>query len=156
MSEVKEKSKSVVTEEVKPKRKYTRKLKDNLKAELILESTITGTCDIKDGYATLNGYFKVSEGTYKILKSNIEKRRNTLLLGPTGGGKTELIENMGKVLGLPVTIFDMGTMVDPIMGLVGNHTIIVKDGVTQSAFIKSRFTEVIQKPGIVAVDEINR
>ena len=144
----------VIGEKLKEKRKYVRKI--SLKAETILASKVIPTVTTADGYVTLNGYFKVEEGTYKIIKSNIENKRNTMLLGPTGGGKTELVENIGKILGLPVTIFDMGTMVDPIMGLVGNHTITVEAGVTKSKFMKSRFTEVIQKPGIVCLDEINR
>lgn len=105
---------------------------------------------------TLNDYFKVEAGTYEVLKRNIEKKVNTLLIGATGTGKTELVSNIAKSLGVDITIFDMGTMADPIMGLVGTHTITVRDGVTQSEFKKSRFSEVIQQPGIVLLDEISR
>ncbi len=107
-------------------------------------------------YIKLNGYFRVSEGVYAILKRNITRSVNTLLLGPTGVGKTELVSNVAKSLGVPLTIFDMGTMTDPIMSLVGNHVIKMQDGVTTSTFIKSRFSEVIQQPGIVMLDEISR
>lgn len=107
-------------------------------------------------HITLNGYFKVSEGVYAILKRNIKQNVNTLLLGPTGVGKTELVSNVAKSLRVPLTIFDMGTMTDPIMSLVGNHVIKMNDGVTTSTFIKSRFSEVIQQPGIVLLDEISR
>lgn len=107
-------------------------------------------------YVTLNGYFRVSEGVYAILKRNIIRSTNTLLLGPTGVGKTELVSNIAKDLGVPLTIFDMGTMTDPIMSLVGNHVIKMHDGVTTSTFVKSRFSEVIQQPGIVMLDEISR
>jgi len=107
-------------------------------------------------HITLNGYFRVSEGVYAILKRNIRKNVNTLLLGPTGVGKTELVSNVAESLGVPLTIFDMGTMTDPIMSLVGNHVIKMTDGVTTSTFIKSRFSEAIQKPGIILLDEISR
>lgn len=107
-------------------------------------------------HITLNGYFRVSEGIYAILKRNIRKNVNTLLLGPTGVGKTELVSNVAESLGVPLTIFDMGTMTDPIMSLVGNHVIKMTDGVTTSTFIKSRFSEAIQKPGIILLDEISR
>ena len=107
-------------------------------------------------YVTLNGYFRVSEGIYAILKRNIVRCTNTLLLGPTGVGKTELVSNIAKDLGVPLTIFDMGTMTDPIMSLVGNHVIKMSDGATTSEFVKSRFSEVIQQPGIVMLDEISR
>lgn len=107
-------------------------------------------------YKTLGGYFRVDEGVYAVLKRNIQKSVNTLLLGPTGVGKTELVSNIAKDLDLPITIFDMGTMTDPIMSLVGNHVIKMHDGVTTSTFVKSRFSEVIQQPGIVMLDEISR
>ena len=107
-------------------------------------------------FITLDGYFRVSEGMYAILKRNIVRNVNTLILGPTGVGKTELVSNIAKSLNIPLTIFDMGTMTDPIMSLVGNHVIKMNDGVTTSTFVKSRFSEVIQQPGIVLLDEISR
>lgn len=67
-----------------------------------------------------------------------------------------MVSNLAKKMGLPLTIFDMGTMSDPVMSLVGTHAIKVKDGHTTSEFIRSRFSEVIQKPGIVLLDEISR
>lgn len=112
--------------------------------------------DIKAGYVTLNKYFKVELGMYKILERNINKGVNTLLLGPTGVGKTEIVSNLASQLSLPLTIFDMSTMSDPIMSLVGTHAIKVKDGFTSSEFMKSRFSDVIQKPGIVLLDELSR
>lgn len=107
-------------------------------------------------FMTLEGYFEVSVGTYTVLKRNIEKKVNTLLLGPTGVGKTELVSNIAKKLNIPLTIFDMGTMSDPIMSLVGTHAIKTVEGFTTSEFIKSRFSEVIQKPGIILLDELSR
>lgn len=105
---------------------------------------------------TLNDYFKVEKGTFEIIKHNIEYGVNTMLIGATGTGKTEVVANIAKAFNLPLTIFDMGTMTDPVMGLVGTHVITVEDGMTKSEFKRSRFSEVIQKPGIVLLDEISR
>lgn len=126
--------------------------------ELVTTKLVADATKIKEegNIVTLNDYFKIEKGTFEIIKHNIEYAVNTMLIGATGTGKTEVVANIAKVFGIPLTIFDMGTMTDPIMGLVGNHVISVEDGVTKSEFKRSRFSEVIQKPGIVLLDEISR
>jgi MoxR-like ATPase len=109
-----------------------------------------------DGIVTLNGYFKLEKGTFEVIKHNIEHGVNTMLIGATGTGKTEVISNVAQAFNLPLVIFDMGTMTDPVMGLVGTHVITVEDGVTKSEFKRSRFSEIIQQPGIILLDEISR
>jgi MoxR-like ATPase len=95
-------------------------------------------------YVQIGDCFVVQEAIYKLLKRNVGKSVNTMLLGPTGVGKTELIANIARELDVPLTIFDMGTMTDPIMSLVGSHVVEVENGVTKSVFKRSRFSEVIQ------------
>ena len=109
-----------------------------------------------DGFVTLGGFFKVHKATFNMLRRNILTGNNTLILGPTGYGKTEMVYHMAQHLKIPITIFDMGTMTDPIMGLVGTNTIQVQEGVTVSKFVKSRFSDAIQQPGIVLLDELSR
>lgn len=107
-------------------------------------------------YKKLGSGFLVENGIHKILEHNIQHKINTMLLGPTGVGKTELVHEIGKAMNLDVTIFDMGTMTDPIMSLIGTHAITVEDGKSKSEFKASRFSEVIQRPGIVVLDELSR
>lgn len=107
-------------------------------------------------YLRMENGFLVEKGILKILKHNIENSVNTLILGPTGVGKTEMIDAIAKQLKLDLTILDMGTMADPVLSLVGSHVITVEGDKSVSTFKKSRFSEIIQKPGIVLLDEINR
>lgn len=107
-------------------------------------------------YVEIGDCFMVQQAIHKLLIRNVKSGVNTMLLGPTGVGKTELVANIARELDIPLTIFDMGTMTDPIMSLVGTHAIDVKDGITTSTFKRSRFSEVIQHPGIVLLDEISR
>jgi nitric oxide reductase NorQ protein len=107
-------------------------------------------------YDEIGDGFFVQRPIYNLLKRNIRRAVNTLLLGPTGVGKTELIANIAHELDLPLTIFDMGTMTDPITSLVGSHVIEVNEGVATSAFNRSRFSNIIQQAGIVLLDEISR
>lgn len=44
-----------------------------------------------------------------------------MLTGPTGSGKTQVVELICKQLGIPCTIYDMGAMHDPISDLLGVH-----------------------------------
>ena len=107
-------------------------------------------------YTEIGDCFMVQKAVHKLLTRNVKAGVNTMLLGPTGVGKTELVANIAREMDLPLTIFDMGTMTDPIMSLVGTHSIEMKDGHTISTFKRSRFSEVIQQPGIVLLDEISR
>jgi MoxR-like ATPase len=124
--------------------------------EELLEKLAEEATTTSGDYVQLNSYFFVPKPLYRIVKRNVEKGVNTLLLGPTGVGKTELVSNIAKEMNLPLTVFDMGTMTDPIMSLIGNHVIHMQDGVTTSSFVKSRFSQVIQQPGIVLLDELSR
>ena len=105
---------------------------------------------------TLDKSFKVEAGLFNILKRNLSKGVNTLLIGETGCGKTEVVSHIAKHMNLDLHIFDMGTMTDPISGLVGIHTVTIVDGKTTSSFKKSRFSEIIQQPGIILLDELSR
>jgi len=115
-----------------------------------------GKVRVSGDYMVIDHVFYVKKGLYKVLERNILTKTNTMLLGPTGVGKTEMVSHLSKVLGKDVTIFDMGTMSDPIMGLVGSHILHADDGKVTSKFSISRFAEAIQKPGVILMDEINR
>ncbi len=96
--------------------------------------------------------FYIKDETFYLLTRNIYKRVNTMLIGPTGSGKTQVVELICKQLGLPCTIYDMGAMHDPISDLLGVHRL--EEG--KSIFDYAKFTQDVQKPGVIVLDELSR
>lgn len=97
--------------------------------------------------------FHVEPDTWYLLIRNVLKGENTLLVGPTGSGKTELVSHIAKALSKPLNIQDMGTVQDAQSALLGVHR-LNKDG--HSAFEYAPFVNHIQTEGIVLLDELNR
>lgn len=100
--------------------------------------------------------FVVDQTVWAVLVRNTKTTINTLITGPTGTGKTELIYELGKSLGMPVHTFDMGSMYDPISGLLGNNRLRKDGDNTVTKFEYSRFAKAIQTPSIILLDEVNR
>lgn len=98
-----------------------------------------------------DGFF-VNESDWYLLIRNIITKTSTMITGPSGTGKTELVSLVAKKLGMEVCIYNMGTMIDPISGLLGVHR-LVNGG---SEFDYAKFTYDIQKPCIILLDELSR
>ncbi len=96
--------------------------------------------------------FYVEDANWKYLIRNIKRNKPTLLIGPTGTGKTELVMMACKQLGISCEIHDMGSMQDPLTDLIGTHRI--KDG--SSTFDYAKFVDDVQKPGVILLDELSR
>lgn len=96
--------------------------------------------------------FYIHPKTWQYLVRNIIKKKNTLLLGPTGTGKTDIIIRIAEMLNLELNIYDMGAMIDPLTDLLGTHRI--KNG--NSVFDYAKFVYDVQKPGIILLDELSR
>lgn len=96
--------------------------------------------------------FYMSEGDWNLLVRNIKRHVNTMIIGPSGVGKTSCIKIACDKLGLPLHTFDMGSMIDPISSLLGVHRL--EDG--KSIFDYAKFTQVIQEPCVILLDELNR
>lgn len=99
-----------------------------------------------------HGFYVEPDNWYLILR-NIQNQVNTMMIGPTGTGKTELVLLACKKLGLKCHVYDMGSMYDPVAGLLGVHR-LNKGGV--STFDYAKFTQDIQEPGVVLLDELSR
>lgn len=96
--------------------------------------------------------FYVREDLWSALLFNIHQGYNTMLLGESGTGKTELTQIAAKLMSREISIFDMGAKQDPIASLVGVHRF---DG-AKSIFDRADFTYKIEKAGIVVLDELPR
>ena len=97
--------------------------------------------------------FYIEPKDWYLLIRNIQTRTNTMMIGPSGSGKTELVMLACRKLGLECSVYDMGSMYDPVAGLLGVHR-LQKGG--ESVFDYAKFTQDIQKPGVVLLDELSR
>lgn len=96
--------------------------------------------------------FYVSTNDWNILVRNIMNHTNTMIIGPTGCGKTSVVQEICKRMGKKLHIFDMGTMIDPISSLLGVHRL--EKG--ESIFDYAKFTQVIKEPCVILLDELSR
>lgn len=101
--------------------------------------------------------FHVDDTVWKLLVRNYHKRVNTLIIGDTGSGKTQLVKLLAERMGANLTIIPMGTITDPTTQLVGKMDLdSVNGGNVAMNFDWADFAIAIQKPGIVLLDEVNR
>ena len=97
--------------------------------------------------------FYIDPKDWHLLIRNIQKKVSTMMIGPSGSGKTELVMLACRKLGIDCSVYDMGSMYDPVAGLLGGHR-LQQGGV--SVFDYAKFTQDIQKPGVVLLDELSR
>lgn len=124
---------------------------DKIISSLDLYNTILVDPKFKAPSSKDDGFF-MSQENWSILVRNIKKHINTLIIGPTGTGKTSCVKEVCDRLGLELHVFDMGSMIDPISSLLGVHRL--EKG--ESIFDFAKFTQVIQKPCVILLDELNR
>lgn len=123
---------------------------DPLKKDTILETILKDTSLVSPS-STKDGFYMTPDN-WRILVRNIKKHVNTMIIGPTGSGKTSCVKEVCSRMGIPLHVFDMGSMIDPISNLLGVHRL--EDG--KSIFDYAKFTKVIQEPCVILLDELNR
>lgn len=103
-----------------------------------------------------NDGFYVNPEVWDLLLRNVERSQPTLIYGCQGLGKTELVLALGKAMGKPVRVYDMGSMHDPMSQMLGTHRLVSDGTNTVSKFEMARFTQDIQQDCIILLDELNR
>lgn len=96
--------------------------------------------------------FYIDNKDWYLLVRNIRSKVNTMLVGPSGAGKTELVMLACKKMGVDCNVYDMGSMHDPLTQMLGAHRL--ESG--KSVFDYAKFTQDIQKPGVILLDELSR
>lgn len=110
---------------------------------------------IKTEYPCLsveNDGFYIDKKNWQFLVRNILKKKNSILIGPTGTGKTELVIRICTLMNIPCRVYDMGSMQDPLTDLLGSHRL--QNG--NSVFDYAKFVDDVQKPGVIVLDELSR
>lgn len=97
--------------------------------------------------------FHIDPDLWFLMVRNVLRNENTLLVGPTGSGKTEILMHLAKAMGKELNTQDMGTVQDAQSALLGVHR-IGKEG--HSEFEYAPFVGHVKSGGIVLLDEINR
>lgn len=114
-------------------------------SEMLSDPKMSAPDSTKDG-------FYMAQPDWNLLVRNIKKGINTMIIGPTGCGKTSCVKEACDRLGKELYVFDMGSIIDPVSSLLGVHRL--QDG--KSVFDYAAFTQAIQKPCVILLDELSR
>ena len=116
-----------------------------------LLDTISKDKALKAPTSTGDGFY-VSKEDWSLLVRNVQKHVNTMIIGPTGCGKTSVVREICNRMGKKLYTFDMGTMMDPVSSLLGVHRL----DKGESIFDYAKFTQVIKEPCVILLDELSR
>lgn len=87
---------------------------------------------------------------FKRLSKGEGKKSNILMLGPTGSGKTYLVQHLSKFLDIPFTIADANSITQS--GYVGGDV----EDILESLYMKAGQDLELAQRGIVLIDEIDK
>lgn len=128
-----------------PKKEEAEEKAPTLYEEINSDSGLQPPSSKKDG-------FFVAKDDWSLLVRNIKEHVNTMIIGPTGCGKTSVVREICKRMDKKLYTFDMGTMMDPASSLLGVHRLLKGE----STFDYAKFTQVIKEPCVILLDELSR
>ena len=128
---------------------FTEDLPKPKEIKEILDSYVIGQEDAKKilSVAVYNHYKRIAH----IEKDDVElQKSNILMIGPTGSGKTFLVQNLARILNVPFAISDATTLTEA--GYVGEDVENILLKLIQAADYDIEAAE----KGIVYIDEIDK
>ena len=142
-------------EEPRLQRLWRGRLLACLKWVLAKKGRAQGTTDGQDRpwlRIPVPAHFYIAQKTWAFCLRNLWRRKPTLIVGPTGCGKTELITHLAQATGRHLYPVNMGATTDPRAALVG--TTHFRDGppgasagkFTVSALARLSTTQMAQQP----------
>ena len=100
------------------------------------------------------GYLSPNDYLLNDVLIAVTLKKNVLLKGPTGAGKTKLAETISQVFSQPVQSVNCSVDLDA-EALIGFKTIVLKDGLNSIEFVEGPVIEAMKKGHILYIDEIN-
>ena len=84
-------------------------------------------------------------------KSKVDiQKTNIMLIGPTGSGKTYIMQTLAKILNLPIVIVDATSFTEA--GYVGDDV----ESILKKLYLKAGKNLELAEKGIVYIDEIDK
>lgn len=84
-------------------------------------------------------------------ESDVELRKNNMLIiGPTGSGKTAIVERLAKILNIPFVIFDATSLTSA--GYIGQNV----ENCLARLYMQANGNQELAEKGIVYIDEIDK
>jgi nitric oxide reductase NorQ protein len=118
--------------------------------KITLLTQLKGDKTLKPPTIEDDGWYVDEELWYYLLRT-MHRRKNTLLIGNSGAGKTELAMFLTNKVKKSLEIFDMAVS-NPYKTFCG--TLQAEDGSTY--FKRARFSKAIEEPNVILMDEISR
>lgn len=97
--------------------------------------------------------FYVPSSTWEAVSTSYNCGLHTLIMGPSGSGKSELVHWFGASVNVGVEVFNFGAMSEARTSLIGQTHF---DPAKGTFFAPSRFIDAVQRAGIILLDEITR
>jgi len=109
---------------------------------------------ILNAASNLPGWLKFNKIKWNIMARNVFRQASTLVVGPTGNGKTTVAIELAKAVGYPYYVFNLGSTQDPRSALIGTMAYSKEKG---TYFKKSNFIKALEtENSVIVLDEITR